>query len=234
MDSHHYQTAKTIQRSSSPAMRSPAGIAGPYGEFRENGTLKTILAVLLVIDALLSTFSSGVPNLLDTNQLAKLSSNASKLDKITSLADNLHIAVIIAVIVIFSAWINRSCKNGWLLDAPHMRTSPRLSVGYYFIPILSLWKPYGNMKEIRRASFGNDNTLKSTLPLWWTLWLTSSLLGLIILTLSSTTGNQEYHLMASKLELISVPINITLNYLVITLTTSITMAQSHRKDYWNK
>ena len=231
MDSNPYQAPATL-----PTDPSSTGINGPYGAFRRNGRLKTALVSLLVIDAMMSIFSSGVLNLLDISQQASdeywQTAEPSKLDEIITLTGSLHLAFILILMVVFLAWINRSCKNGWLLDAPHMKTTPGWSVGYFFIPILSLWKPYGTMKEIRRASFGNDNALRSILPLWWTFWLISNFLGQIIFKLYSNSEDQESYLVACKLDLVSVPIDVVLNYLAIALVTSITAAQHRRAAQW--
>ncbi len=234
MDSNPYLAPLSAPTNSTGS--NVPGIKGPYGAFRQNGRLKTALVSLLVIDAMMSIFNSGVLNLLDIQQQNSdeywLTDGPSKLDEIITLTGSLHMVVIFSLIIIFSAWINRSCKNGWLLDAPHMKTTPRLSVGYFFIPLLSLWKPYGAMKEIRRASHGNDNALRSILPLWWTFWLTSNVLAHIIFKLYTNSEDQESYLMACKLDLVSVPVDVTLNYLAIALVTSITLAQQRRAAQW--
>ncbi len=69
-----------------------------------------------------------------------------------------------------------------------MEFTPGWSIGYYFIPILTLWKPYQAMKEIWKASkkpsdWASQNT-SGILPIWWTLWLISNFLGQAILRLS--------------------------------------------------
>ena len=234
MDSNPYLAP--LSAPTNPDDSNSPGIKGPYGAFRQNGTLKTTLVSLLVISAMMSIFSSGVLNLLDIQQQNSdeywLTDGPSKLDEIITLTEYTHIAVTLTLMVIFAIWINRSCKNGWLLDAPHMKTTPGWSVGYFFFPILSLWKPYGAMKEIRRASHGNDNALRSILPLWWTLWLTSGVLDHVIFKLYTNSEDQESYLMACKLDLVSVPVDVILNYLAIALVTSITLAQQRRAAQW--
>lgn len=85
-------------------------------------------------------------------------------------------------------WIYVACSNARSLAAGPMEFSPGWSVGWYFIPFLSLWKPYQAMKEIWRVSanpgnpdIGADSGL---LPLWWTLYLVASLSGNAALRLS--------------------------------------------------
>lgn len=230
MDSNPYTTPTTTTPTS-----AVGGMNGPYGPFRKNGGLKNAVVSLLVIDAMLVLFG-GILNLLDIKQQNSdeywLTDETSKLDQIIVATGGIHIILAIVLIIVFAVWINRSCKNGWLLDAPHMKITPGWSVGYYFIPILMLWKPYGAMKEIRRASFGNDHSLKALLPLWWTFWLISSFLGNIIFRLYGRADDQESYLMACKLDLISVPVDVILNYLAIALVTSITAAQYRRAEQW--
>jgi hypothetical protein len=221
-----------------PATPQTAGIRGPYGAFRDNGTLKTILVSLLVIDAMMSIFTSGVLNLLDIQRQNRdeywLTDEPSKLDNIISLASGIHVLFISVLIILFFVWINRSCKNGWLLDGPRMKTTPGWAVGYYFIPILTFWKPFTAMKEIRSASYGSDTALRSILPLWWTFWLISLFLNIYIFGCHMDADNQESYLMACKLDLVSVPVEIIHNYLAIALVTGVTLAQQRRAEYWMK
>ena len=57
--------------------------------------------------------------------------------------------------------------------------TPGWSVGWYFLPIANLWKPYQAMKEIWRASARPDKVddaeVPGWLPLWWFLWLAFSI-----------------------------------------------------------
>lgn len=227
-------------KASTTAQASPqtAGISGPYGAFRENETLKKSVVSLLVIDAMMSIFTSGFLNLLDIQQRSsdayRLTDEPSKLDNIIGLASGIHLLFIIVLMTLFCVWVNRSCKNGWLLDGPRMKTTPGWAVGYFFIPILMLWKPFTAMKEIRSASSGNDTALRSVLPLWWTFWILSSLLNNKIFGNLMGSQDQESYLMACKLDLVSAPVDVILNYLAIALISGITLAQKRRAEYWMK
>ncbi len=214
-----------------------SGVSGPYGHFRRNGPLKTALVSLLVLQSMMEIFTSGVLNYLDMQQLQSeaylADENPSKLDNIIELSGCAYAAIGIITVIIFAVWINRACKNAWLLDPPRIKTTPGWSVGYYFIPILYLWKPYVAMKEIRSASYGNDNALRGILPVWWTFWLISGFLAQIFFQMYLAADDADSYLMACKLELISVPINVVLNYVAIVLVTGITMAQERRIAQWH-
>lgn len=103
------------------------------------------------------------------------------------------IAIVYTVVFIISGiiilkWIYRASFNAHQLGAKEMRFTPGWSVGWYFIPIFTLWKPYQAMKEIWKASFNPDNWSKekvsSILPCWWSFWLVNNFLGQAIMRMS--------------------------------------------------
>ena len=56
-----------------------------------------------------------------------------------------------------------------------MEYTPGWAVGWFFLPIANLWKPYQAMKEVwaLNAEGGRDagSAAGVLLPLWWFLWL---------------------------------------------------------------
>lgn len=88
------------------------------------------------------------------------------------------LATYAVTIVFFCFWIYRLARNVRALSGRRLSFSAGLAVGYYFIPILSLWKPYQAMKEIWKGS-ANPQGRRSTRasPLvgwWWTFWILTS------------------------------------------------------------
>lgn len=57
----------------------------------------------------------------------------------------------VLVIIAWCLWTHRVASNVRAFDRP-MMTSPGWAVGWYFIPILNIWKPYSAIKEIWRGS----------------------------------------------------------------------------------
>jgi hypothetical protein len=78
-------------------------------------------------------------------------------------------------------WIYRANYNARQLGASGMKFTPGWSVGWYFIPIFTLWKPYQAMKEIWKASHApNDWTNAATssiLGWWWFFWIVSNVIA---------------------------------------------------------
>jgi len=81
-------------------------------------------------------------------------------------------------------WIYRANFNARGLGAINMVFTPGWAIGWYFIPIANLWKPYQAMKEIWKASNNTQNwniwsakSVSSLLPWWWFFWLSSGIIG---------------------------------------------------------
>jgi hypothetical protein len=90
-------------------------------------------------------------------------------------------AVYVATVVIFGMWIYRANHNARQLGGQDMRFTPGWSVGWYFIPIFNLFRPYQAMKEIWQVSQNpkqwQTEVHGSILSVWWFFWIVSSILA---------------------------------------------------------
>ena len=83
----------------------------------------------------------------------------------------------LATAVVFGIWIVRANKNARALGAKNLSASPGWALGYFFVPILNLWKPFKAMNELWHASHDPRNGKmafkeKSQIVLgWWGVWL---------------------------------------------------------------
>ncbi len=68
-----------------------------------------------------------------------------------------YLAVFIISGILILKRIYQSNQNARYLGAKDMAFTPAWSIGIYFIPIVSLWKPYQAMKEIWQASQNPNN-----------------------------------------------------------------------------
>ncbi len=129
-----------------------------------------LAAVAVVIGAVF--LSRGVP--------AQAAEGFTTKDAITGGIGLLQVLVLVATCIPFCMWVHRANRNAHALGAKGMQFTPGWAVGWYFIPIANLWKPYQAMKEIWQASH-NPRTW-GTEPAglvsnWWTLWLLTNFLG---------------------------------------------------------
>ena len=127
---------------------------------------------------LLSDFASGV---YVTDYQAAMDAEAN--DKRQLMIGLANIGVFVVTGIVILRWIHRANYNARQLGAEQMDFSPGWAVGYFFVPFLSLWKPYQAMKEIWRASKSPSDwafeKVDGILPLWWVLWIGSGVVSQI-------------------------------------------------------
>ncbi|MCZ8158416.1 MAG: DUF4328 domain-containing protein [Rhizobiaceae bacterium] len=132
---------------------------------------------------LLTAFQDGAYT---SQDLAIAHADAS--DKRQQLVAYLYLAVFFISGVLILKWIHRANFNARQLGAAGMEFTPGWSIGWYFIPIFTLWKPYQAMKEIWKASHNPGDwknvDASASLSLWWFLWIGNSLLGQAVFRMS--------------------------------------------------
>ena len=108
--------------------------------------------------------------------LSLLLDYADNIDRLSSLS-------YITSVLLSLFWIYKAHKNIEQKGIKNLDFSNKACVYWWFVPILSLWKPYYIVKEIFLASkFANDWKDKSAifLIIWWWLFLISILLSKIV------------------------------------------------------
>ncbi|WP_416832173.1 MAG: DUF4328 domain-containing protein [Erythrobacter sp.] len=82
---------------------------------------------------------------------------------------------------VVGAWIYRAHANLKLTDLPDTGYSPGWAIGWFAIPIASLFKPFQAMKALWVASHGLSYEAEPSAPgvmwVWWLCWIFSSLFG---------------------------------------------------------
>lgn len=125
---------------------------------------------------LLSNFKSG-SFASEASAIAAAESNDSRQRVIGVIQ---FLVFIISGIIILK-WIYRANLNARKMGAADMLFTPGWSIGWYFVPIANLWKPYQAMKEIWKASKNPQNwkteSVSSLLPWWWFIWIVSNLIA---------------------------------------------------------
>jgi len=131
--------------------------------------------------------------------------------------------VLLVTSIIVLRWIYRASVNAHTV-ADDLTVSPGWAVGWYFIPIANLWKPFQAMKETWLAShFGanwSGGEASDLLNWWWGLWILSSLLGNASWRLSDSMPP-----LAAELGLADGIVTIPLTLILIRLMTQIRHAQ---------
>ena len=143
-----------------------------------------------------------------------------------------QVIVFIILGIAFLRWIYRANKNLGALSGEEMNFTPGWSVGWYFIPIANLFKPYQAMKEIWEISHKNQTEPSLTVILWWACWLISNYLGEFAFDyILGSEGVAEYSL-STLIYIASDGFDVVLNIVALILVTQIGNAYS--KNYSQK
>lgn len=131
--------------------------------------------------------------------------------------------------VLILKWIHRANYNARELGASGMMFTPGWSVGWYFIPVLSLWKPYQAMKEIWQASHSPQNwnaqTVAPILQWWWAFWIISNLSSNASFRLTLKAKELEEALVANVITQLSDAATIPLIIIFLPIVTRLYKAQ---------
>jgi len=95
-------------------------------------------------------------------------------------------AVFIVSAVTFIQWFRRAYFNMHLLRGKHLQHAEGWASGAWFVPIMSLFRPYGIMKEIyenaeellyKEKLIEVEDRRFQTIGAWWTLWVITNILS---------------------------------------------------------
>lgn len=160
---------------------------------------------------------------------------AATLDMVTTATrmGNLALYMISGFIVL--KWIYRTNANAHRMsNGLGMTVSPGWAIGWFFIPIANLWKPFQGVEQTWRVSHspGAPGSVDTPLLLrwWWGLWLLSSIIANIA---GRTAGDgSDLNLLAASDvgEMIADGLTIPLILILMKIIRAITAAQVERRN----
>jgi hypothetical protein len=162
---------------------------------RLTGLGRATAASILLAILLLTELMAIAVDFLELQQLERGPAADARMvemiDAAAAMVGLFRLGVQIAVIVVFLMWIYSAHANLRALGSREfyesLRFSPGWAVGYFFIPIVNLFRPIQVVQEIWRAS---DPNVQSEHPhawkrapgcvlagFWWAFWLVGNMLG---------------------------------------------------------
>jgi hypothetical protein len=108
------------------------------------------------------------------------------------------VVIYLSTIVVVLMWLYRSCRNLLAFNVQGLEATPGWAVGYWFVPILSLFKPLKIVNELYHSSLAEDRdemftfTNNSSTALtggWWATWIATLLLSNVANALERGAGN---------------------------------------------
>jgi len=229
----------SIQQTTAPAASTSAPASPATTGFRDPAALTRWLKIFLCISIAITGLSivSGLLELKLLNDMqagTTLAPGAADSNDLRQqiIAGGRFISFIVTV-VIFAIWIYRANYNARQLGATDMQFSPGWAVGWYFIPIANLWKPYQAMREIWQASAMPGSWQQQPrgpiLPLWWTFFLLSNFLGNAAFRLQLGAHTLSEHIMAGSVGVVTDAVDVVSTAIALVLVTQIfRMQMVHR------
>jgi hypothetical protein len=200
--------------------------------FREIGGLTRTLAVLLALSAALSAAAIASASMqLDLfNRGDFTEAEAEAADSREGLINLARLALYVVTVVTFGRWIVRANGNVRALGADGLPTTPGWAVGYFFVPILNLWRPYQAMRDVSRASRNPASwasaPYRPVLPVWWALWILVNVAGQIAFRLNLRARTLEEFKAATQVGILSDVLDLPLCLAAIVLVSQVARDQS--------
>jgi hypothetical protein len=104
-------------------------------------------------------------------------SELTSSDSVMQLTGVLEVGVLAACAALFLRWLHRVVANGPALGGRELRYTPDWAVGWWFVPVLNLVRPFQVVAEAWIVSARDPGaSLGLLLPTWWGL----SVLGVVV------------------------------------------------------
>ena len=150
------------------------------------------------------------------------------VDQFTLVAGGTYTLIYILCAIAVARWIYRASENAHTLS-DELTISPGWAVGWYFVPIATLFKPFQAMRETWQASLSPHDPgsveVPQSMQLWWGLWILASVLGNISFRMSLNAKTAADLVLSSWVDIVSLAVDVPLAVLLITLMRQISANQ---------
>jgi hypothetical protein len=156
---------------------------------------------------------------------------ATSNDNRQRFVSQLSVLTLVVTAIFFLRWTYLANRNAHSLTVASMKYTPGWAVGWHFIPIASLWKPYRAMQEMFRASDparSNGEVPKQApriVSVWWLAWILWWIGGGYLNMRISKAETYDEFILASKFGMITGVLSISVAAIGTVLVGSLTSKQ---------
>ena len=177
------------------ATANAVGVSEPIMKgYRDPGWISFFMILFTVLLLIMNVVA--IPgNIIERDVLLKMQAGAYETEEEMTTAahtsdtiqamiglTSLLLACIISIT--FFTWTYRIVKNAHCITYRPLRYGPGWAVGYYFIPILNLFRPFQALSDAHRVSKNPSDWVaapgSSLLGWWWAMFLLSKIAGQIL------------------------------------------------------
>lgn len=142
------------------------------------------------------------------------------VDRYTGIAGGVYLGAFLLSAVCVARWMVRASVNAHTVSDA-MTISPRWSIGFFFVPIANLWKPFQALRETWQASLApgapDSVPVPTVMRVWWGLWLLNNVLGNVSLRLVGNATTAREVIVGGWLEIFSFALDVPMALLLILL-----------------
>jgi Domain of unknown function (DUF4328) len=209
-------------------LRTPAKVAAGF------------LAATILVDALVIAADLSHLAILERVQREEYVSQqqAFASDDRQAAVGLLQIVVFVGTVVAFLVWFSRAYRNLPSLGAQSLRFGQGWAIGYWFVPVICLYRPKQIANDIWRASDpsspvdqGDSWKNKNASPLldcWWLLWVVIGLVGNYAARTYFAGESADEQITATTADAVASALDIPTALLAILVVRSITRRQARR------
>lgn len=155
----------------------------------------------------------------------------SGLSLITAGARILMLVVTLVTAFIVLKWIYRANRNAHALGRG-LDSNPPWAVGWFFIPVAFLWKPFEAMEETWKVSHRPEGWKSQRTPgllrLWWGFWLVGTIAGNFSFRTGMGASDVGRLMLSTGLELVSAAAFVVAGLTLRRIVEDVTTAQTHQ------
>ena len=201
--------------------------------YRDEAGFSKFLVVLIVLSALLNSVAVGSSVML-YDMLVAVQKGAEVTDEVANAHDArqlviglVQLAAAIFIGIIFLMWVYRMCRNAHSIENAKLDITPGWAVGWYFVPVANLWKPYQAMKETYEAFINREND-SMILPLWWFAWIVASIMARVSTRFATETDTLDQIMTGVQVTIITDVIAVFLDVVAILMVVTVSRACNER------
>ncbi len=139
------------------------------------------------------------------------------------------VVIFFASVVAVAMWIHRAHSNLHEAGLTGLQFTPGWAVGWYFIPIMFLFKPFQAMRELWTESHQTADRFSATAPgnlsTWWSFWIIGNIIGNVSARITLMGDGSNFQI-ATTLGLGSTICTIVSAWLLMGIIRQITAAQT--------
>lgn len=199
----------------------------------------TVIVVLLVLAELATlvnaVVSISVMSAVESGETPE-AGVLEAVDTRTTILEAAQLAVTVSMVVLFCLLMPRANRNARSFGATDLEFTPRWAAGWFFVPIVSLWRPYRALKEIWQASeprpdprlLRSSREVPALLPLWWAAFIVNQISGNASGRLAASAETPGLFILANKVEAVSSASGVIAAVLALAVVRALARRQTER------